>query len=114
MDLLHPDVSGKVQENQARQKCVHDSRTRGRAFQIGDIVYIQNFVGSPTWLEGIILDRTGPVSFKVRLSDGHIQKRHIDLLRIRYLEGSANSSLPEVLEGPVSLPVEGTDNTHMN
>ena len=58
------------------------------------------------------MDRTGPVSFKVRLSDGRIRKRHIDHLRIRYPEDSANSSLPEVLEGPVSLPVEGTENAH--
>jgi len=107
-----PDVSGKVQENQARQKWAHDSHTRARAFQIGDKVYVQNFVGSLTWLEGTILDRTGPVSFKVRLSDGCIRKRHLDHLRIHYLEDSVNSSLPEVLEGLVSLPVEGTDNAH--
>ena len=101
-----------VLENQARQKWAQDSHTQVRAFQIGDKVYVWNFVRSPTWLEGIILGRTGPVSFTVRLSDGRIRKRYIDHLRIRYPEDLANSSLPEVLKGPVLLPVEGTDNAH--
>lgn len=57
------------------------------------------------------MDRTGPVFW---LSDGHIRKRHIDHLRFRYPEDLGNSSLPEVLEGPVQLPVEGTDNAHMS
>jgi len=55
LDLLHPDVSVKVQENQARQKWAHDSHSQARAFQIGDKVYVRNFVGSPTWLDWIEL-----------------------------------------------------------
>ena len=56
LDLLLPEMFGKVQGSQERQKRVHDKHTRARAFQIGDRVYVQNFVGSPTWLEGTILD----------------------------------------------------------
>ena len=84
LDLLHPDVSGRVQESQARQQRAHDSHSRARAFQVGDRVYARNFLGSPVWMEGTILDKTGPVSFRIRLSDGCIWKRHIDHVRIRY------------------------------
>ena len=38
LDLLHPDVSGRVQESQARQQRAHDSHSRARAFQVGDRV----------------------------------------------------------------------------
>ena len=56
MDLLHPDTGVKVRERQARQSHGLDKHTRAGAFQIGDSVYVRNFVGVPTWLEGTILD----------------------------------------------------------
>ena len=36
LDLLHPDVSGRVQGSLARQQRAHDRHTRARAFQVGD------------------------------------------------------------------------------
>ena len=50
LDLLHPDVSGRVQESQARQQTVHDTHSRARAFQVGDRVYVRNFSGSEVWM----------------------------------------------------------------
>ena len=61
LDLLHPDVSGRVQGSQARQQRAHDRHARARAFQVGDRVYERNLLGSPEWMEGTILDKTGPV-----------------------------------------------------
>ena len=43
LDILHPDVSGRVQESQAREQRPHDSHSRARAFQVGDQVYARNF-----------------------------------------------------------------------
>ena len=91
----HPDVSGRVQESQARQQRAHDSHSRARAFQVGDRVYVRNFSGSRVWTEGTILDKTGPVSFRVRLLDGRIWKRHIDHVRIRYPEDVIDPNMPE-------------------
>ena len=51
-------------------------------------------------MEGTILDKTGSVSFRIRLSDGHIWKRHIDHIRIRYPEDSIAPNVPEALVGP--------------
>lgn len=96
LDLVHPDIGITVQERQARQKRGHDTHARARAFQVGDRVYLRNFVGKSAWLEGKILDQTGPVSFHVRLSDGRIRKRHVDHLRIRYPEDDPTQNPSEV------------------
>ena len=63
LDLLYPDVSGRVQESQARQQRAHDSHSRARAFQVRDRVYVRNFLGCPVWMEGTILDKTGHFEF---------------------------------------------------
>ena len=60
------------------------------------------------WLEGTILDQIGPVSFQVRLADGRIRKRHVDHVRIRYLEENAMPSEPIVVEGPSVSSPNGT------
>ena len=107
MDLLHPDTGVKVRESQARQSHGHDKHTRARAFQIGDRVYVRNFVGVPTWLEGTILDQIGPVSFQVQLTDGRTRKRHVDHMRIRFPEEILPSE-PIVVEGPSVPSSNGT------
>ena len=103
LDLLHPDVSGRVQGSQARQQRAHDRHARARAFQVGDRVYVRNLLGSPEWMEGTTLDKTGPVSFRIRLSDGRTWKPHIDHVRIRYPEDSIAPNVPEALVGPEQL-----------
>ncbi len=60
--------------------------------------------GSPVWIEATILDQTGPVSFRVRLSDGRVRKRHVDHLRIRYPEESSVPVESETWQGPMSIP----------
>ena len=107
LDLLHPDTGVKVRESQARQSHGHDKHTRARAFQIGDRVYVRNFVGVPTWLEGTILDQIGPVSFQVQLTDGRTRKRHVDHMRIRFPEEILPSE-PIVVEGPSVPSSNGT------
>ena len=70
-------------------------------------------------MEGTILDKTGPVSFRVRLLDGRIWKRHIDHVRIRYPEhwrrkrgGAGGCSPPErwtkVAAPPLQTGVNGS------
>ena len=68
-------------------------------------------LGSPVWMEGTILDKTGPVSFRIRLSDGRIWKPHIDHVRIRYLEDSIAPNVPEALVGPEQFSARETADT---
>ena len=71
-------------------------------------MYVQNFAGVPTWLEGTILNQIGPVPFQVRLADGHICKRHVDHVRFRYPEKNAMPSEPIMVEGPSVSSPNGT------
>ena len=44
-------------------------------------VWARNFRDSPRWVQGVVADRVGPLSYLVRLPDGNLWQRHIDHLR---------------------------------
>ncbi|XP_032069726.1 uncharacterized protein K02A2.6-like [Thamnophis elegans] len=60
-----------------------DSLGGSRSFGQGEAVYARNYGGYPLWLPGVITDQTGPCSYRVRLLDGRVWKRHCDQLRGR-------------------------------
>ena len=49
---------------------------------MNDKVFVDNHQGTPTWLEGIVTEITGPLSYKIKLNDGSIIRHHIDHIRI--------------------------------
>jgi len=114
LDLLHPDDSEKVRLKQQNQKHYHDSRAKNRAIYIGDLVFVKNFASKgPNWLTGCIIDKTGPVSFLVELSDGRIVRRHQDHVRIRFNNESTESvdvNISNDIPVPVTsiVPVQAT------
>uniref|UniRef100_A0A671QI48 Reverse transcriptase/retrotransposon-derived protein RNase H-like domain-containing protein n=1 Tax=Sinocyclocheilus anshuiensis TaxID=1608454 RepID=A0A671QI48_9TELE len=55
------------------------------------------------WIPGVIIDVTGPLSYKVRTSDGQMHRRHVDQLRDR-VAPSIGPSRPEPDGYTVSLP----------
>ena len=59
-------------------------------------------------MEGTILDKTGPLSFRIRLSDGRIWKHRIDHVRIRYPEDSIAPNVPEALVDPEQFSARET------
>ncbi|XP_048244738.1 uncharacterized protein K02A2.6-like [Haliotis rufescens] len=104
LNLLHPDMSCKVRNKQEQQKSVHDAHAKDRHLQVGDLVYVLNFRPGDKWLSGIITERTGPVSFHVRLDNGGVVKRHIDHLRLRHVlkhESQHDKSVPSTHEQSV-------------
>ncbi|XP_038590459.1 uncharacterized protein K02A2.6-like [Micropterus salmoides] len=84
LDLIHPDLSLKVQGKQERQIRDHDRKARGRWFKPGDSVLTQNFSLGPKWIPGIIESVTGPVSYKVLLGDGRVVRRHVDQIHTQH------------------------------
>ena len=80
LDLVHPDTAQRVRSQQDKQV---QGRSQGRARQLeqGQKVYVKNFGGGPTWLPGVVQDRTGPVSYRVQMEDGRDFRRHVDHLR---------------------------------
>ena len=50
--------------------------------EIGDRVYSRNFSGKPDWLSGVVTERSGPVSYCVKLDDNNcVIRRHQDHIR---------------------------------
>ena len=69
LDLLHPEVSARVQRKQEQQKVTHDQHARARSFAEGETVFVKDF---PTWLPGTILKAQGPLSYHATLKDGQV------------------------------------------
>ena len=67
LDLFHPDVSGKIESRQVKQKELHDQRSL-RQFTENDQVYVQDFsTRKPKWIPGIVVKVTGPLSYMIKL-----------------------------------------------
>ena len=71
LDLLRPNTAARVEGRQLAQK-EHDSKSRSRLFEKGDHVMVKNQSAGPKWLPGVIVERSGPVSFHVQLEDGGV------------------------------------------
>ena len=98
LDLVHPDTAKKVRSQQDKQ-VQGRSQDRARQLEQGQKVYVKNFGGGPTWLPGVVQDRTGPVSYRVQMEDGREIRRHVDHLRNRQ-EGETWGGGQTFVEGP--------------
>ncbi len=112
LDLLHPDVARRVHHKQQKQVEHHDCHAKDRVIKVNDPVYIQNFASGEKWLSGIIVEKTGPVSFRVRLQDGRFVRRHVDHVRYRHTADGDKISVDseeKVEANPVVLPIPEVD-----
>ena len=89
LDFIQPDLASHVEAKQMIQKKNHDSYSRDRVFQVGDLIFVKNFGNGPVWLPGKIKEIRGPLSYIVILNDSHSFKRHVDHLRVRTVSDSA-------------------------
>ena len=81
LDLLHPDLHSRVENQQLQQKLNRDPVVpRMLQLSVGDVVYAKNYGVGRTWSSGVIIGVDGPVSFVVKLEDGRIWRRHQDQL----------------------------------
>ena len=84
LDLLKPDLEVAVRWKQTKQKAVHDYHATDCSFKEGAYVYVYNQAGSPKWLPGTIIKKTGFASYLVRLENSQKQlSRHQDHIRLR-------------------------------
>jgi len=76
LDMLHPNsiIFQRVENKQLSQKIAHDNHKPQREFSVGDTVYAENFTVSShqKWIEGVITEVTGLLSYKIKLTDGNI------------------------------------------
>lgn len=66
---MQPDFRRKFSERQEKDKANFDCSSRDREFSVGEEVLVENFRREPKWLEGTVVERTGPVSFDVQVDD---------------------------------------------
>ena len=78
LDLLCPDPGATIIVNQALQQQQHDNHSRPRSLQVGQLVLVHDFHGSPRWVPATIVKELGSVSFMVQTSAGLLWKRHLD------------------------------------
>ena len=88
LDLLKPDLGRKIESKQNNQKSTQDAHSKDRNFQVNETVVVQNFRGEPRWLEAVIIERTGPVSYTVQIGK-EIAKRHVDQILSRKDSGKS-------------------------
>ena len=81
LDLLRPDLGTHVSNKQAQQKKAHDRKSREREFMVGQSVMARNLRPGPAWVPAVVVERFGPVSYRVETSDQQLWKRHVDHLK---------------------------------
>ena len=55
-----------------------------REFIINEEVFVENYSGrGARWLPGVVVEVTGPLSYKVELGDQRIVRKHVDQMRSR-------------------------------
>lgn len=87
LDLVHPDVTQRVENRQHKQVAARQGSSTVRSFQVGDNVFIRDFRGPGVkWLPGEIARVTGPLSYQVTVDAGLV-RRHVDHVRLRHSEG---------------------------
>lgn len=94
LDKIHPDFTSKIELKQQVQKEQHDQHAKSRYFEVGDTVYTRNFGYGPRWVQGVIQDITGPVSYKVAIGSGQVVRRHVDQLFSRQQQEILTKDFP--------------------
>ena len=116
LDLIKPSLDMKVYNKQIKQKGYHDQHTKERSFAVDDLVFASELPCKRKWFQGKIIERKGPLTYIVELSDGRIIRRHVDHIRVRTSETVPQTtedafgtlppftSTPPVTQTPVSAP----------
>ena len=82
LDLVYPDLSTQLTTKIDNAKRTTDKNRVQRTFHIGDTVSVVNYQGRPKWLAGVLEEQLGPLTFRARLEDGRLWKRHVNHIRV--------------------------------
>ena len=80
LDNLRPNVERRYAEQLHYQASLRDKRSKAdklREFEVGDSVRARDYLGRQKWVPGVIVDREGPLMYKVQVQTG-IWRRHVD------------------------------------
>ena len=105
LDLLKPNIKRVVDG-----RLLKNEKGTLVSFQNGEMVMVRHYHRGPKWLKGEVLERIGPVLYKV-LVDGATWRRHVDQMRrsegVEYRNYDYSSTqAPNETAAPSSEPSE--------
>ena len=103
--LLHPSIKKTVHEKQAQQRKYHNAHSKARIFEVGQSVLTRNYYGREKWCYGRVLERTGPISYRLEMANGIVWRRHTDQI----LETGNMGEESEAAVIPLDLPIVPED-----
>ncbi|KAL7843904.1 hypothetical protein SRHO_G00224430 [Serrasalmus rhombeus] len=100
LDFLKPSVARAVHQSQEDQQQRRWLHSKQRQFAVGEPVLVRDYrKGEDKWMPAVVIEKTGPVSYKVNVGTQGVWKRHVDQLLTR-----PESDPPETVSCPLSLP----------
>ena len=110
LDLIKPNVTSEV-----NKKLLQSNNSTLRAFDHNQNVSVRNYRRGPKWVRGTVIERTGPVLYRVKVND-QTWKRHVEQLRDSNLcppemETTDDCAVPDEIEQgmPVVMETEWKD-----
>lgn len=95
LDLLHPSLTNQVYKQQSAQRHNHNLHSREREIGVNDHVFVRNYsTAGERWMDGVVTQKTGPVSYKVQTNLGSV-RRHQDQLREKVCTNPESLELEE-------------------
>ncbi|CAB4018994.1 Transposon Tf2-9 poly, partial [Paramuricea clavata] len=82
LDLVKPNLNRKMvikQQEQSRKSASAKNRAT-RQLEVGDMVMARDYRGNLKWRSGKVIERIGPLMYKIEVTSGVIWRRHIDQL----------------------------------
>lgn len=116
LDLVKPDLNRKMRDRSLEQSATSMCSRQLRQVEVGDTVMARDYRGGLKWCPGRVLERTGPLMYRVEVGNT-IWRRHIDQLLPTGVQPSTEQSVepscPDVLPEPepVIPPSEDPETT---
>ena len=104
--LVKPETQQKVLDQQVKMKEHFDKIAKHRNLCIGDPVFAYDFLHSPKFLPGVIIEKLGPVTFRIKLLDGRTWRSRTE--NIKYRAVGVPKKEPSEVQPNLQIPT-GTD-----
>ena len=115
LDLLKPDIRQRVEDKQQNQAA---SKNQGptRQLHVGQTVVARSYRGGNKWMPAVIVARSGPLSYEVKVAPNMIWRRHLDQLKESYMTPNISKEHPRPQSNPTMLinvpnPADNIGNT---
>ncbi|CAI5682743.1 unnamed protein product [Oreochromis niloticus] len=110
LDFLKPSVAGAVRRSQDAQQQCRQQHSRDRRFTVGEPVLVRDYrKGEDKWTPGVVLEKTGPVSYKVNVGAQGVWKRLVDQMLTRPESVSQQVTVDPPTSSQMSPAQSGSD-----